>query len=267
MAADKKFDLGEYVEVKDRIKLFYELFGQGRLQTGEVRLSTEPDGVPRVMVQALAYRNPDDLQPGIGWSWMALPGTTSYTKGSELENTETSAWGRAIASLGILVDRSIASAQEVANKTGGASRPPDRPELERRADGLTGTVTVGKPPVDMHLRQTPDGPAWGFKLKSGNSGYQALAVGDLADSLSQVGDITGQTVTVWGRIEMVAWEKDGKAMPPYARIAIERLGTPDFVLPADVPAEAPSLPLLPDDYDRWLTTVTKVLVDLTCYPA
>lgn len=249
---DKKFDLGDYVEVKDRIKLFYELFGQGRLVTGEVRLSNEPDGVPRVMVQGLAYRNPDDLLPGVGWSWMMLPGTTSYTKGSELENTETSAWGRAIASLGILVDRSIASAQEVANKEGGeeggeARREP-RPQLERRADGLVGTVTVGKPPVDMQLRQTPTGPAWGFKLKSGNSGYQALAVGDLADALSQAGDITGQLVTVWGRIEMVGWEKDGKAMPPYARIAIERLGTPDFVLPADEPSEAPSLPML-DDLD------------------
>jgi len=33
-----RFDRGDYVEVKDRIAKFYELFGQGRLVTGEVRL-------------------------------------------------------------------------------------------------------------------------------------------------------------------------------------------------------------------------------------
>ena len=111
--ADKfnaKDALADYVTVPERIKLFYELFGQGRLVTGEVRVSTEPDGKPRVMVQGLAYRTPDDPLPGVGWSWMELPGTTSFTRGSELENTETSAWGRAIGAVGIGIAKSIASA-------------------------------------------------------------------------------------------------------------------------------------------------------------
>ena len=110
--------------------------------------------------------------------------------------------------------------------------PPPRPELERLAENLVGSVEEGKPPVDMQLRQTPDGPIWGFKLKAGNKGYQALATGELADALSSLPDLTGQTVRVWGRVEMVPWEKGGKPMPPYARIAMTRIQTDDYTLPS-----------------------------------
>ena len=130
--------------------------------------------------------------------------------------------------------------------------PPDRPELERLAENLVGTVTAGQPPVDLQLRQTPDGPAFGWKLKAGNKGYQALARGDLADALWMMGDLTGQQVRVWGRIEMVPWDKDGKAMPPYARIAMTRVQTDDWTLPAtefgDVPPSNEP-PLKYDDLD------------------
>jgi hypothetical protein len=47
---------------------------------------------------------------------MKIPGPTTYTKDSEIENAETSAIGRAIAALGFEVHRSYASANEVANK-------------------------------------------------------------------------------------------------------------------------------------------------------
>ena len=250
---DKKFDLGEYVEVKDRITKFYELYGNGRLVTGEVTLTSEPDGKPRVMVQALAYRSPDDEHPGVGYSWMELPGTTSYTKGSELENTETSAWGRAIASLGILNDKSIASAQEIANKQEGAG---SAGTSAKGADGppaphepLIGEVEVGKPPVDMQVRQTPDGPAYGFKLKVGAKGYQALAIGPLAEALSVAGLTVGDRVQVTGVIEMVPWDKDGKKMPPFARVAMSRISTLDWVLPAPEAASLPMWEPTPEEKD------------------
>ena len=116
---DKKFELGDYVEVKDRIKLFYELYAGGRLVTRRVEMLTAPDGTQRVLVSALAYRSVDDPLPGVGSSWLQIPGLTPYTRGSEVENAETSAWGRAIGALGILIDKSIASAQEVENKQSG----------------------------------------------------------------------------------------------------------------------------------------------------
>lgn len=230
--------LKDYVDVKERIRLFYEKHPDGRLVTGKVKLTTDPD---RVWVQAFAYRTPDDPHPGQGWSWMLLPGTTPYTRGSEIENAETSAWGRAIGSLGIGIEKSIASADEVASKEGAIATAP----IETTHDGgLIGTVEKGKPPVDMSLRQTPDGPAWGFKLKNGRKAFQALAIGPIADAISLAGLAVGERVIVWGTTEMVPWDKDGKAMPPFARIAIEKVQTNEWTLPAPTGAtETPAEPV------------------------
>lgn len=248
---DKKFELGEYVEVKDRIKLFYELYAGGRLVTSKVEILTAPDGKQRVMVKAKAYRSVDDPLPGKGTSWMELPGTTSFTRGSEVENAETSAWGRAIGSLGILIDKSIASANEIQNKDdegrSGIGHVPVAPLPPVDAtDGLIGTVEVGKPPVDLEKRQTPDGPAFGFKLKNGRKSYPVLAVGPLAEALSLSGLKPDERVTVYGSIDMVPWDKDGKAMPPYARVNPTKVATADWILPADV-TEAESVPAFSAD--------------------
>lgn len=230
------FSLGDYVEVKDRIKLFLAAHPEGRLVTDRVEL-WQDDGVPRVVVKALAYRSPDDPLPGVGWSWMTLPGTTTYTRGSELENTETSAWGRAIGALGIGIEKSIASANEVQNKSGQAEPNTD----PRDGDSLIGTVMVGKPPCDLELRVTPDGPIAGFKLAQGRSGLQVLASGNLATVLQPflVG-LVDQRVSVWGSVEMVPWTKDGKDMPPYKRLALSKIRTADWTLPGDNPAAATS---------------------------
>ena len=120
---ETKSYLEGYITVPERIAKFYEMFAQGRLVTTDVRLSSEPDGVPRVLVEASAYRTPDDPLPGRGWSWMVLPGTTNFTRGSELENTETSAWGRAIAS--VQVDASFV-AHALKRLPWNSLRPPAR---------------------------------------------------------------------------------------------------------------------------------------------
>jgi hypothetical protein len=234
-----KFDLGKYVEVKDRIAILYELYPQARLVTGEVRLSTEPDGKPRVLVQAFAYRSPDDEHPGIGWSWMELPGNTPYTKGSELENTETSAWGRAIASLGILVDRSIASAQEVQNKQTEAQ--------PTHADGLQGTAEMGKGDADFSLRQTPTGARLAFRLVQGRTGFKVIATDALAESLALIRPgVEGQSVTVWGTFHDETFRPKGKDQDvTYQVIHLERIATADLILPApsDVAPGQEELPL------------------------
>lgn len=265
--SDKYADrLGDYVEVKDRIAMFYEAYPDGRLVTDRVEL-WQDDEVPRIVVKALAYRTADDPHPGVGWSWMLLPGTTPYTRGSELENTETSAWGRAIGSLGIGIGGGIASAQEVRNKQGQA--PIATAPMTRTDDnGFIGIVEKGKPPVDMELRQTEDGWAWGFKLRSGNKGYQALAHGPLAEALALTEVAVGTRVIVWGPVEEIPWEKAGKPMTPFARITIHKVQAPTwerveggvYEAPAPAgatetpaePAEAPSVPLFELDPEERL---------------
>lgn len=102
-----------YVEVKDRIEAFYAKFPNGAIRTDIYSLTED-----QVIVGAEAYADRCDERPmGTGFSAMKIPGSTPYTKDSELENAETSAVGRAIANAGFEVHRSVASADEVAFKT------------------------------------------------------------------------------------------------------------------------------------------------------
>lgn len=113
------FKMDDYVPVNERIEAFYAAHPSGSLQSEIVELT--PD---RVTVKASAYRTPDDALPGIGHSSLEIPGSTPFTRGSEIENAETSAWGRAIAALGFEVKRGLASAEEVRNKQPERSRGP-----------------------------------------------------------------------------------------------------------------------------------------------
>lgn len=238
-------NLGDYVEVKERVALFYEAWPEGRLVTDKVQARTDPDGKPRVWVKALAYRTPDDPHPGVGWSWLELPGSTPYTRGSEIENAETSAWGRAIGSLGIGIGRSIASRDEVDAKAGESSRP----EVERDPlGGLIGSVEVRKPPADMELRQTPDGWAYGFGLvgNGGKGRIQVVALDALAEAIQLAGLKVGERVTVHGSVEFIAWKKAGKDMPPYQRLTLSRIETSEWTLPSPEPVDD-DLSDLPDD--------------------
>ena len=96
--------------------------GKGKWYQTARDIPHEPHYVPHVVVEARFYRTPDDQRPGVGLSWMRLPGSTQYTRGSELENAETSARGRAL--VAALASDSRASADEVRAK---AKRPAAKP--------------------------------------------------------------------------------------------------------------------------------------------
>ncbi len=240
--SDKKFSLGDYVEVKDRIPLFYEKHPDGRLVTEHVQMTSEPDGTPRVLVKALAYRTPDDPHPGVGWSWMVLPGSTTYTRGSELENTETSAWGRAIGSLGIGIGSGIATGDEVRNKT---AEPDVRASIptgpSTAQDGLVGTAEIGKSrDSDFELRMTPDGPVLGFRLTNGRKGWKVLVRDELALQLLDAKDeVLNQRVTVFGTIREETFRpKNSERDITYPVIHADRVKTAAGTLPI-IPAISP----------------------------
>jgi len=109
-------NMDDYVPVNERIQLFIAKYPEGSLRP------LWPDEPYRVLGEgetkwlvygAAAYRYPDDPAPGVGLAWEPVPGKTPYTRGSELMVAESSAWGRALAALGIATSRSIASADEV----------------------------------------------------------------------------------------------------------------------------------------------------------
>ena len=106
------YNLDGYIDVPSRIKLFMARHPEGSLQMDPPEF-VEVEGKRWVIGRAYAYRTPDDTRPGVGTAWEIVPGTTPFTRGSEIQNLETSAWGRAIGALGIGIDASIATLDEI----------------------------------------------------------------------------------------------------------------------------------------------------------
>lgn len=137
----------DYVEVAQRLRdLFYkhpEATVRGTYEIVEIA------GQARVIYRAECYRTPDDPAPGVGTAWEEVPGKTPYTKGSELQNAETSAWGRAIVAVGASTSKRIASADEMRSARARQDAPPehsrpapnlDPPEHVARVNGLVDAV-------------------------------------------------------------------------------------------------------------------------------
>jgi hypothetical protein len=122
----------DYVEVNERIVEFRTKYPEGSLQPLNLDKPyefVEVGGQHMVVYAAAAYRSPDDVRPGVGVVSEPFPGKTPYTKGSELANAETSAWGRAIvAALAADTKRGIASAVEVRNRKAEQDVPTKPPE-------------------------------------------------------------------------------------------------------------------------------------------
>lgn len=91
--------LDNYIDVPARMAEFGNKHPQGRVYTESWGVeNTNWDTY--VWCRAVAERYPGDVLPGVGLAWERTPGETPYTYGSELQNAETSAWGRALRNLG-----------------------------------------------------------------------------------------------------------------------------------------------------------------------
>lgn len=113
------FDLSTYVDVAERIRAFRERHPEGSLQPANIDhpyTIENIDGRTFIVYVACAYRSPDDTRPGIGCAWEPFPGTSPFVKNSELQNAETSAWGRAIVACLAADTQKIATANDVRNR-------------------------------------------------------------------------------------------------------------------------------------------------------
>ena len=136
--AEDGFDPAAYAPVAERISLFYDAFPSGRIVT-ELISRTEQD----VVFRALVYRGADDSAPAAtGWA-AEREGDGDVNEVACLENTETSAIGRALANLGFTASRQRPSAEEMAKASRARLR---RVGAERRA-----TETLGQQPDAIRL--------------------------------------------------------------------------------------------------------------------
>ena len=141
------YNLDGYIDVPSRIKLFMARHPEGSLQMDAPEF-VEVEGKKWVIGRAYAYRTPDDQRPGIGTAWEIVPGTTPFTRGSEIQNLETSAWGRAIGALGIGIDASIATLDEIQHAK-------ERSKVMRTTEALPDDPWVTDAPQAQHQTDTP----------------------------------------------------------------------------------------------------------------
>ncbi len=156
MGFDSK-GLDDYIDVAARIAEFRIKHPEGSLQPlnpeqpFEIR---ELAGIGKdgkevrgtfIIYIAAAYRSPDDQRPGVGCAYEVFPGRTPYTAGSELQNAETAAWGRAIvAALAADTRAGIASQQEVRNRQ--AERDTPAPTRQNGSGQQRGQVSRPEQP-------------------------------------------------------------------------------------------------------------------------
>lgn len=116
------FDMADYKEVSERLAELFAKHPDASLR-GNYEFVTIGEQA-RVVYRAECYRTPDDPAPAVGTAWEDIPGKTPYTRGSELQNAETSAWGRAIVAAGASTSKRIASADEMRSAQSRQGSPP-----------------------------------------------------------------------------------------------------------------------------------------------
>lgn len=116
-----------YIDVASRIVDFRTKHPDGSLQPADLTAPYKVETIgdqTYIVVVAAAYRSQEDVRPGIGMAYEQFPGKTQFTRGSELQNAETSAWGRAIvAALAADTHKGVASHEEVRNRQAERDEP------------------------------------------------------------------------------------------------------------------------------------------------
>ncbi len=108
-----------------------------------------------------------------------------------------------------------------------------KPNVERGADGsLIGMVQVGdKTTSDFHVRNTPDGPVLGFRLRGEHGGEGGILVrcrGQLAKDLDVLREsVIGHRATCWGKITTESFRPSGaKKDTTYEVLDADRVSVP-----------------------------------------
>jgi hypothetical protein len=106
--SDLLYDVGEYAPVADRITMFYARFPTGRILTRLISRTRY-----EITVQAFVFRSVDEPRPSATGLASERIGDGDVNTVACLENTETSAIGRALANLGLTASVHRPSREEI----------------------------------------------------------------------------------------------------------------------------------------------------------
>jgi len=124
-----------YEDVATRIQRFYKKYPEGSVRTVH-REFVQVAGKDAVVIEARVYRGPEDRLPGTGTAMELVPLPNSRFPWSAIEVCETSAWGRALASIGL-----------------GGQRIATRDEVEAKAEPVVEESVVGSEFIAWAKRQ------------------------------------------------------------------------------------------------------------------
>ena len=152
-----------------------------RCQGSGVRRVDEPQEDVFIVYAAAAHRDAGDTEPGVGMAWEPYPGRTPYTAQSELQNAETSAWGRALLAANVADTRKgVASKDEVRNRA-----------AERDEDGWpAGTKPAEPKPTALANGQ----PLPDTKRRAIFAQFNELGIKDAAAQRAELAGILGRAV-------------------------------------------------------------------------
>jgi hypothetical protein len=179
--------LADYVDVAERHAAFFAKYPDGRLRPHIPWSIRDVGGQMFLVYEAAAYREPDDKLPGIGTAWEPFPGTTPFTRNSELMNAETAAWGRAMVAVGVTASRKLATTNEIENRRAEeAAKPVDDPATQpqrRQIHALIAEKGVTRPrlanllaPLQVELRH-----GWMDQLTKGPKGSASALIDRLRE--------------------------------------------------------------------------------------
>lgn len=119
-----------YAEVNERVKGFRRLFPNGSISTQLISIDESDNGKVCVFLATVADENGKTLATGTAYE---KENSTYINKTSYIENCETSAVGRALGFLGIGIDTSIASSEEVQNAIANQTTPQNTQKEQKKA--------------------------------------------------------------------------------------------------------------------------------------
>ena len=138
------YDLQGYVDVATRIKILLERYPNASITCTAPKVVNLGDRV-FIEVQARIDVNDGSGRVSEAAAWEPYPGRTNFTRDSEMMNAETSAVGRACGLLGIGLDKSVASLDEV--------------RIRRAEEGPREATSAVRSPSEAPKRTAGAGPA------------------------------------------------------------------------------------------------------------
>ena len=194
------FDPEAYAPVADRIRLFYQEYPTGRIRTMLVSRTDR-----EVVFEARVYRSAQDVEPAAtGWA-AEREGDGDINTVACLENTETSAIGRALANLGFTASRQRPSAEEMAKASRARMRMAATSRVPVRAIRETTLITKEQRSngISFDLRATIAADLLHLIARAERCGVRAARIAAWRESLQR----TSASVQTLGECEsrLRAW--------------------------------------------------------------